>query len=434
MLRSETPEASATELLNTDCVPSNSLNDGQKDDLAGEEREDSYVRPLRQSVVPIVILTLAVIFPCASYGGQLDPPSGPIVSTGPISLNAADISLPYTINQPGRYILTSDFTGITGFNGITIVVSNVTLDLNGFHVVGVPGSINGIFVQGLRYNIEMINGTVRNWGGNGADMSGSRNSRMFNMRAHNNSSIGLLVGTGSVMNQCTSAGNTNDGMFAGTGSVVTDCAMYLNNDDGVTCNPGVTFNNVTSSLNGNAGFRLLSGCSMFNCTAYQNQGNGIVVAEACNVVNCTAQFNQFSGIVASFHCRIEGCVSYDNRSDGIRTSTNCIVVDCVASRNFDDGIQVPVACYVRGNTCDSNGVGGSGSGIQVVGGLNYIESNHVSGNVNGIHIVGRDNIVARNVAVANSFNYVIDIPADNDIGPIGAAATSTSPWANIERN
>ena len=49
----------------------------------------------------------------------------------------------------------------------------------------------------------------------------------------------------------------------------------------------------------------------------------------------------------------------------------------------------------------------------------------------GIYIyIGTNNVITRNsVWGAGVGNY--NIPANNDVGPIGTAATATSPWANF---
>ena len=52
------------------------------------------------------------------------------------------------------------------------------------------------------------------------------------------------------------------------------------------------------------------------------------------------------------------------------------------------------------------------------------------GNDVGLDVDGVDNVIVGNTASSNiGPNY--DIVAGNDVGPIGNAATATSPWANI---
>jgi hypothetical protein len=67
---------------------------------------------------------------------------------------------------PGSYYLTTNLTatGVAGQHGITISADHVTLDLNGFSLIGVAGSGDGIRVPAARLNLVIYNGTVRNSG------------------------------------------------------------------------------------------------------------------------------------------------------------------------------------------------------------------------------------------------------------------------------
>src|SRR6185295_11122012 len=80
--------------------------------------------------------------------GPLDPPAGPILPTYKtlneveprIVINAAntpgDADSLFKITQPGSYYLTGNITGVAGKHGIEVVASGVTLDLNGFDLLG----------------------------------------------------------------------------------------------------------------------------------------------------------------------------------------------------------------------------------------------------------------------------------------------------------
>src|SRR5882724_3568968 len=81
--------------------------------------------------------------------GSLTPPGAPaptmktltqIEPRRPIS------SLPFTINTSGSYYLTTNLVGVVGSDGISIVASDVTIDLGGFTLLGPANgtSENGI--------------------------------------------------------------------------------------------------------------------------------------------------------------------------------------------------------------------------------------------------------------------------------------------------
>jgi hypothetical protein len=86
---------------------------------------------------------------------------------------------------------------------------------------------------------------------------------------------------------------------------------------------------------------------------------------------------------------------------------------------------------MTGNNCTTN----LSVNILINGSNNRIEANHVvtTSGVAGIEISGAEyanNIVIRNTVIGGgSTNYVN--MGSNDFGPIGTAATATSPWANI---
>src|SRR3954454_9857343 len=66
----------------------------------------------------------------------------------------------FIINAPGSYYLSGDITGVAGKSGILINADSVTLDLNGFALIG-GGSGTGIAVTSLERNLTIRNGTVR---------------------------------------------------------------------------------------------------------------------------------------------------------------------------------------------------------------------------------------------------------------------------------
>ena len=67
--------------------------------------------------------------------------------------------LPYTITLPGNYVLSANLTGNAG-TLISIVASNVTLDLNG-HTIQSTQSTYGIALHSVQ-NVVVKNGSIRN--------------------------------------------------------------------------------------------------------------------------------------------------------------------------------------------------------------------------------------------------------------------------------
>jgi parallel beta-helix repeat protein len=135
--------------------------------------------------------------------------------------------------------------------------------------------------------------------------------------------------------------------------------------------------------------------------------------------------------LASF-VRVTGLRVSSNGGFGIRGGYHGIISDCVVEDNGWDGwdgagIEVTDGIHVRGNMCQGNLWG-----ILLAGTGNRVEENHLRQNDEGIltHGSAGGNIVVKNSA-GDSYVAPYSIHPANDVGPIGTAASSTSPWANI---
>jgi hypothetical protein len=324
--------------------------------------------------------------------GSLTPPAGPV---SPTMKNLLDVEprtairndfisiTPIVISQPGSYYLAEDIQAIHSQFGIEITASNVTLDLNGFTVYGNTevGSLDGIQVTGLRTNITIRNGVVRDFFGKGIDMVTASKSLVEQVRATNNGGHGIHIGENSVVDRCISTNNGAGGVFADFNVIVSRTVASDNAQHGITTNPG----SVVS-----------------NCVADSNGSSGIFTSGSL-VENCSATGNGQSGIGAS-----QGKV-----------------VDCIANNNTVDGIAAG-SSHIFNNECHSN----DSTGIHISGSDSRVDSNNVTNSPRGIDVDNANNVIIRNSANSNSVtNY--DIVGGNDVGPIGTAAASTSPWANI---
>ena len=106
-------------------------------------------------------------------------------------------AVPFTISEAGSYYLTGNLTASDSTSGITISADNVTLDLNGFALIGGgSGSVAGIVVPVAQKNLCIRNGTVRGWTNGGVRADTARNSRLENLRVSTTAATGtteLLV-------------------------------------------------------------------------------------------------------------------------------------------------------------------------------------------------------------------------------------------------
>src|SRR5437588_12623981 len=108
---------------------------------------------LRSTLSPRLLLALLFLSTINSRlstiraQGTLTPPGAPapaMKTLTQIEPRTPISSLPYTVTNGGSYYLTANLTGVALQSGITIQADDVTLDLNGFTLIGVPTSSSGI--------------------------------------------------------------------------------------------------------------------------------------------------------------------------------------------------------------------------------------------------------------------------------------------------
>ena len=126
-----------------------------------------------------------------------------------------------------------------------------------------------------------------------------------------------------------------------------------------------------------------------------------------------------------------------NGHHGIAVGNNCVVSDCSIQNNqwlgiaaFGDNSRIVHNSLTGNDTGNHSGA----AGIEVQGNNNLVEDNFVSGITgnNGIVVFsGTSNLVMKNSVIGWGTANDYSIPTFNDGGPVGTAANSTSPWANI---
>jgi len=169
-------------------------------------------RAFRFASPVLVAAVVATVFWVSA--GDLDPPPGAIQPTNRVQINAQSVTLPYTITDPGSYILTSNLTGTPGNDGILIDASDVTLDLNGFALVGYGAEPDGdgIRVNDPQIDITVRNGTIRGWFGNGIYAPGVENARFDSLTITDNGNDGIVVGSSSAVRALTITGIGQSGI------------------------------------------------------------------------------------------------------------------------------------------------------------------------------------------------------------------------------
>ena len=183
---------------------------------------------------------------------------------------------PVTIDQPGSYRLTGNLNlPDENTSGVVIEADNVTLDLNGFSIIGpavcmgfgrgvscsVTGSGSGIIVSG---NFAIVrNGTVSGAGDRGVKVFGR--ALVEGIQANRNGSHGIEGSTPGVfvdVKDCTVFGNLADGIFVTNAAFVSNNSASANSRAGIAVfDVGLLADNVTRG-NGDSGIKVLEGAGI----------------------------------------------------------------------------------------------------------------------------------------------------------------------------
>ncbi|MCG3122238.1 MAG: hypothetical protein GIKADHBN_00619 [Phycisphaerales bacterium] len=403
----------------------------------------------------LVVIGAAIV----ATAGPLDPPAGPVAPSyrtlaeveprTPISESntPGDADSQFRITQPGSYYLTGNITGVNGKSGIEIAASGVTLDLNGFTMTGVAGSLDGVSVTSAGPSgIAVKNGTVIGWGRAGIELSFSATNAdclVESIQALNNGDIGIAMSGRAVVRGCVASGNVSLGIHALIEATLSNC-IARGNGSGIAAGPGSTLDNCVAASNSGDGFRASSsidgGMTFINCSAARNVGDGFQLASMGNtLVGCAAYRNVGDGFQLSSGSSISNSAAVDNGGSGFDLAAGCSITSCNARMNDLDGIRATANVHILNNICTSNGQDAAvGAGIHTTGVDNRIEGNACNHNDSGIDVDAAGSIIFRNTCTGNTINWVL--AGNNVFGPIvdrkspGSAAVSGDSAADTSAN
>ena len=239
-----------------------------------------------------ILFCATFLFPVAAFGvdGQVLINQSTVMAAG---------GFPYKITQPGSYKLTGNLTVPANTDGIDINASHVTLDLNGFSLIGpqtCAGELTGPVISctgsGLASGIVSIgnaaitirNGSVTGMAGYGLLVSAF--GALIEEIHTSQNGVGIHGGR-TIVRRCTAASNLRNGMEVqgvvensiatnngGNGIDLTDASATENavffNTNGISA-AGSTVANNTSFLN------IQAGLSIDNTSTFRDnslQGNG----------------------------------------------------------------------------------------------------------------------------------------------------------------
>ena len=327
--------------------------------------------------VPFAATALVALAGLA-IAGPLTPPSGAVSSSYKtlgeveprIAINLTntpgDGNSLFRITQPGSYYLTGNVVGVNGKTGIEVEASNVTIDLNGFSLIGVGSALVAISPSSVVQNIEVCNGSISNWPSNAVSLQTASRVVLRDLRVTSNGGFGIVVGPGSRIADCIASDNVSHGFYVSSNSVVA------------------------------------------NCVGSSNGGCGILAQDGVTIVGSTVTGNSSAGISVGTGCSVRACTSNDNNNVGILVGIGSIVEHCVVRANDLDGIRTSDRSRIVGNICSANGqTVTTGAGIRMTGSGNYLEGNNSTGQDTGYDADALGNILVRNTAAGNTDNWAL---------------------------
>ncbi len=166
-----------------------------------------------------VILVAAMSLACSTIASRTQ-------AAGPVPIDQAAFKkgtgAAFAITKPGSYVLRGNIVvKHPNQNALDITASNVTLNLQGFSIIGTGASGTGIginVVSGVS-NVTITNGTVTKMGGDGVVVG--PNSVVSSVKAMQNVGVGIQAGASSQLTNNVAVGNGGYGLMCGNDCLVT---------------------------------------------------------------------------------------------------------------------------------------------------------------------------------------------------------------------
>ncbi len=428
---------------------------------------------------PLIAVTLTCSLVCAStFAGPLNPPAGPVAPTTKTLQEVeprTPISSQSVITSRGSYYLTNNIVANSGV-GITIQAQGVTLDLNGFGIIGDGSGSNsdhGISIDTGAGDppVTIRNGFVSNFAGDGirvsttiakvviegvhvkdcrsgfnlngecdvrdcvasscsaTGFSTTVTGRFENCLADDNGSEGFRVPRG-VLRACAATNNVFDGFriagnFENLVVVASDCIATANGGAGFYCEGPASLSSCVAAMNGLQGLRGDSALVCRGCLSYENLGPGIDAGSASTLSDCLARSNNSNGFILGVGSTATSCTAHQNALDGFSAAAACALAHCTSYLNGVNGFDLGSDSHISFCAADAN----SEDGIEGSSDCT-IDSNLVTDNMTGI-VGGTNSLVIRNRAAGNTgADYDL---AGSNAGPIAVdASVAISPWVNFD--
>jgi hypothetical protein len=285
---------------------------------------------------------------------------------GVIEINQTSIvaagGFPFTIATTGGYVLTSNLTPPASTGALIVTASDVTLDLNGFSIIGSGPTGTGISTIGAS-TLTVRNGVVTGFGNSAVNMGVG--GKVLQLKVSNTGPNGTAINGA---DGCLVADSVISGNLIGV--AVYRCRLENNTITGnlwrgVTAEDSVIVHN-TIANNGGEGISGGAGCTIQENVIVNNGGGGIIDLGLPPVPP-----PPFPNRVS-----IRGNTISGNGTMGISFLHPVLISDNIVSSNDRTGIACGAACTLQGNVIETNNL----SGLVGHGGASVADGSNVVGN------------------------------------------------------
>lgn len=360
---------------------------------------------------------------------------------------------PIVINQPGSYYLTRSITALFNGDGITINVSDVSIDLSGYALIGIGGSSpnDAIISAADVHRIVISNGTVRSWGGFGINIFGCQGFRIEKVLADSNGSVGIAGGTEGIIRDCI-ARLCAHGITLGANSIVESCIAFSNTGNGISSSERIIMRRCVARDNGTNGVSPGFFSTVAECIIEGNGTRGINGTTGLMVTNCRVHDSGTDGILGASGTAVHGSIVSLSSGNGIDLGDRALVKDCQVQNSGGNGIMVDDSSRVEHCTVTDSALEGVlFEGSAGTARFNYIDGRSASANStrsagHGIRALSSgvsisDNVIADTTTatqavlglyVRNQFdnNGSNTGTSSGQIAPVQSVSTATNPFAN----
>lgn len=260
---------------------------------------------------------------------------------------------PLTISVRGSYRLSGNLTlSDASTTAIQVTAQDVTIDLNGFSIIGPVACTGGSF-----------NEPPLSCSGTGAGMgiSGGNSVTVTNGIVRGMGNHGILVSENCRIEKVHLIGNGGNGLTSLNGCVLTENNAMRNGKNGFFGQSG-TFLGNTAFANGESGFTCSNTCQISKSVVSFNGGAGIAAGGGSNVTSNSAFSNKIAGI------NVIGGVVMGNtvlNTDGVGIfSQSALVRDNLSRGNTGVGLQITIESGYGGNILQENNGGNASPQIQ----------------------------------------------------------------------